>query len=72
VPLALQQVDDPAAPRCAIGVPYGTNAATISRAGVPAVVFGPGSIAQAHTTDEFITIAALERGAEIYRRFLIE
>ncbi|MBU6335176.1 MAG: M20 family metallopeptidase [Chloroflexi bacterium] len=70
--LALQQADDPAAPRHAIGVPYGTNAATISRAGVPAVVFGPGSIAQAHTTDEFITIAALERGAEIYRRFLIE
>ncbi len=70
--LALHASDDPAAPRRAIGVPYGTNAATISCAGVPAVVFGPGSIAQAHTTDEYITIASLERGAEIYRRFLVE
>ena len=30
-----------------IGVPYGTDAATIAGAGVPSVVFGPGSIDQA-------------------------
>ncbi|HEX4148418.1 MAG TPA: M20 family metallopeptidase, partial [Pirellulales bacterium] len=38
----------------AVGVPYGTDAATISAAGVPSVVFGPGSIDQAHTVDEWL------------------
>jgi acetylornithine deacetylase len=44
-----------------VGVPYGTNAATIAAAGIPAVVFGPGSINQAHTGDEWIAVAELER-----------
>ncbi|MCA9236807.1 MAG: M20/M25/M40 family metallo-hydrolase [Planctomycetales bacterium] len=43
-----------------VGVPYGTNAATLAAAGVPAAVFGPGSIAQAHTIDEFIELAQLD------------
>jgi acetylornithine deacetylase/succinyl-diaminopimelate desuccinylase-like protein len=34
------------------------------------LVFGPGSIEQAHTPDEFIEIEALVRGARILRRFL--
>ena len=49
-----------------IGVPYGTDAAAISTEGVPTIVFGPGSIDQAHTADEFITIEQLELGAEIF------
>jgi len=36
---------------------------------VPAVVFGPGSIAQAHTKDEWISLAELEQAGEIYYRF---
>jgi succinyl-diaminopimelate desuccinylase len=48
------------------GVLYGTHASTISCAGVPAVVFGPGSIAQAHTADEYIEIAELDYAAEVY------
>lgn len=51
-----------------VGVPYGTNASTICEANVPAIVFGPGSIAQAHTKDEYIDIEELEKGAEIYYR----
>lgn len=58
----------PCGDRQKVGVPYGTNASTLCEAGVPAVVFGPGSIAQAHTKDEFIEIAELEKGAEIYYR----
>lgn len=54
-----------------LGVPYGTNASTLCEGGVPSVVFGPGSIAQAHTKDEFIEIAELEKGAEIYYRSVI-
>jgi acetylornithine deacetylase len=50
------------------GAPYGTNAASIATAGIPAIVCGPGSIAQAHTADESIAVEQLELGYEIYRR----
>ena len=50
-------------------VPYGTDASTISHAGIPAVVFGPGDIAQAHTKDEWIDLGQLEPAAEILFRF---
>jgi acetylornithine deacetylase len=51
-----------------VGVPYGTNAASIAVAGIPTVVFGPGSIAQAHTADEWIAIDELERAVEVLYR----
>jgi succinyl-diaminopimelate desuccinylase len=51
------------------GVAYGTNASTIAAAGVPSVVFGPGSIAQAHTKDEWLPIDELNSAAEILFRF---
>ncbi|QDT75347.1 M20 family metallopeptidase [Lacipirellula limnantheis] len=51
-----------------IGVPYGTNAASIAAAGIPTAVLGPGSIAQAHTVDEWIAVDQLELAAEIYYR----
>jgi succinyl-diaminopimelate desuccinylase len=56
-------------PHSAIGVPYGTNATRTCGAGVPSVVFGPGSIQQAHTRDEYIDIAQLEKAAEVYYQF---
>lgn len=46
-------------------VPFGTDASTISNAGIPAVVFGPGDIAQAHTCDEWIDLAEMEKAEEI-------
>ncbi|MFM7108228.1 MAG: M20/M25/M40 family metallo-hydrolase [Planctomycetaceae bacterium] len=42
---------------------YGTNASIFAAAGVPAVVFGPGSIEQAHTADEWIDLAQVEAAA---------
>jgi acetylornithine deacetylase len=51
-----------------IGVPFGTDAAAIARAGVPSVVFGPGSIEQAHTSDEWVSLAEVEQAAEILYR----
>ncbi len=53
-----------------VGVPYGTDAAAFAAAGVPTVVFGPGSIAQAHTADEWIALDQVEKAAEIYYRFV--
>ncbi len=55
-----------------LAVPFGTDASTIADAGVPAVVFGPGDIAQAHTKDEWIDLGELDRAAEIQFRFVVD
>ena len=52
-----------------IGVPYGTDATAFDLIGIPSVVFGPGSIQQAHTCDEWIAIEQLEAATEIYYQF---
>jgi acetylornithine deacetylase len=52
-----------------IGVPYGTDASVFAAAQTPSVVFGPGSIDQAHTADEWVEIDQLEKAADIYYRF---
>ena len=43
----------------AIAVPFGTDAAQFAADGIPSVVFGPGSIEQAHTKDEWIEVRQL-------------
>lgn len=45
---------------------YGTNACIYAAAGIPGVVFGPGSIAQAHTADEWIELTQVATAAEIF------
>jgi len=52
-----------------VGAAYATDAASLAAAGVPTVVFGPGSIEQAHTADEWIALDSLEMAAEVYYRF---
>ena len=52
------------------GAAWFCDAAIFSSAGTPAVAAGPGSIAQAHTEDEFIEVAALEQGVEFFKKFL--
>ena len=47
-------------PGASVGkVSYGTEASFFQGAGVPAMVCGPGSIAQAHKPDEFVTLEQL-------------
>lgn len=49
-------------------VSYGTEASLFHEAGCPTVVCGPGDIAQAHTANEWIAIAELEKcGAFLMR-----
>ena len=67
----MQVITTVVGPKTAMGVPYGTHASRFARAGVPAVVFGPGDIAQAHTKDEWIEIAQLDQAAEIYYQFCL-
>jgi acetylornithine deacetylase len=42
-------------------VSYGTEASFFQNGGVPSMVCGPGSIAQAHKADEFVTLEQLAR-----------
>lgn len=54
-----------------VGVHYFCDAAVLAGAGIPSVVFGPGDIAQAHTADEWISLASLERGRAMLVHFLM-
>ncbi len=49
---------------------YGSNALVYQPIADEIVVFGPGSIDQAHKAVEWIDIAELDRAASIYRRWL--
>jgi acetylornithine deacetylase/succinyl-diaminopimelate desuccinylase-like protein len=53
-----------------VGVDYFCDAAVLAAGGIPSVVFGPGDIAQAHTADEWISLAQLERGKNLILSFL--
>jgi len=59
-----------------LGLPIGnavdfwTEASLFSQAGLTAFVYGPGDIAQAHTADEFVTLAQLQRYADSITRML--
>jgi len=58
----------------ALGLPIGnavdfwTEASLFSAAGLTALVFGPGDIAQAHTADEWVAFDQLAMAAATYRR----
>lgn len=50
------------------GVSYGTEAGLFQEAGAPAVVCGPGDIAQAHTADEWIAESELVKCSDFLNR----
>lgn len=53
-----------------VGAPWFSDAAHLSAAGLPSICLGPGSIDQAHTCDEFISLADLEEGAGFFADFV--
>lgn len=53
-----------------IGAPWFCDACYFAERGMAAVALGPGSIAQAHTRDEWIAVEDLENGVEFFGRFL--
>jgi acetylornithine deacetylase/succinyl-diaminopimelate desuccinylase-like protein len=53
------------------GAPWFCDAAFLSASGTPAVAIGPGSIAQAHTKDEYIRVEDLDAGVEFFRNYLL-
>lgn len=50
--------------------PWYCDAGRLAEGGIASVACGPGSIAQAHTKDEYLAVVDLEAGCEFYRRFL--
>lgn len=51
-------------------VSFGTEAAHFQHSGIPAVVCGPGSIAQAHKADEYVEIDQVLKCEEFVRRLM--
>jgi acetylornithine deacetylase len=51
-------------------VAFGTDAGLFARAGIPSLVLGPGSIARAHTKDEYVEIDQLERMVAVFEQLL--
>lgn len=54
-----------------VGVPYGTDASEFGAAAIPAVVLGPGDIAQAHAADEWVATDQLAQAVTVYRELLL-
>jgi acetylornithine deacetylase len=60
----------------ALGLPIGnsvdfwTEASLLSAAGLTALVFGPGDIAQAHSADEWVALGQLATAASTYQRLM--
>jgi acetylornithine deacetylase/succinyl-diaminopimelate desuccinylase-like protein len=50
--------------------PWFCDAAPFGEKGIPAIALGPGSIAQAHTADEWISLTDLEAGTEGFKTIL--
>lgn len=55
-----------------VGVPFGSDASKLGRAGIPTIIFGPGSIDQAHAAVEYIELKQVQQASEFYRRCLLE
>jgi acetylornithine deacetylase len=51
-------------------VDFWTEASLFSRAGMSAIVYGPGDIAQAHAADEWVELDQLQRYADSIARIL--
>jgi acetylornithine deacetylase/succinyl-diaminopimelate desuccinylase-like protein len=52
------------------GAAWFSDAGVFAAHGTPAIAMGPGSIAQAHTRDEWIAVKDLDDGVEFFREFL--
>ncbi len=51
-------------------VDFWSEAALFAMAGMPALVYGPGSIAQAHAAEEWVALEELERAFATYQRLM--
>jgi succinyl-diaminopimelate desuccinylase len=50
--------------------PYGTEAPFYQKLGMASVVFGPGSVRQAHIADEYVSVRDVRRATKIYEKLI--
>lgn len=65
----LEAGDAVGVPRAVTGMTAWVDAAFLNEAGIPAVCYGPGDIAQAHCADEWIEVAQIGACADVLERF---
>lgn len=53
-----------------VGAPWFSDAAHLNDGGLPAICLGPGRIEQAHTEDEFISVADFESGCDYFTKLV--
>lgn len=49
---------------------FATEAGQFQKAGFPAVICGPGSVEQAHQPNEFVAVSEIEKGLQVFSRFI--
>ena len=54
-----------------VGAPWFCDAGILAQHGIPAVAFGPGSIVQAHTADEYVEWKEVLHATQTIERFLL-
>lgn len=64
---ALERLSLPSDPA---GVPFGSDASKFTRAGIPSIVMGPGSIDQAHTAAEFVAMDQVVQAVNLYKEII--
>jgi acetylornithine deacetylase len=55
-----------------VGAPYATDAAFFAQVGIPTVVFGPGSVAQAHSDEEWVSLDQVVFASQILYRWILD
>ena len=56
--------------RPTVGAPFATHASYLAGAGLPTLVFGPGSPYPAHTKDEWVSVKEIEQGTKVYESIM--
>lgn len=69
VDLLVQALEDEGLEGRIRGMTAWVDAAFLNVAGIPAVCFGPGSIEQAHSADEWVEVEEIRRAADVVERF---
>ena len=54
-----------------IGAPWFCDAAIFAQHGIPAIAFGPGDVAQAHTANEFVELSDVFEATRVVESFLL-
>lgn len=71
VKTAFDVLDSLALPSPPIGVPFGSDASKFGKKNIPTIIFGPGSIDQAHAEVEYVSLDEVELAYRFYRECAI-